>query len=153
MRAELDITEIADFTKSISEYLRLANYYKQLDQTQTETLEELHSRVMARTDKGSYMDHIGYQYWKEINVHMILQGWGNTSGGWQGMGGSAMTNSYTVIIENKWFDAIFVYYGGKLAYIADAGEKLKPFRERGFRNLPGHRECSEKLDVFYRNLR
>lgn len=153
MRAEIDINEIADFTRSVSEYLRLASYYPQLDQNQKETLAVLDARVMSKTDKGSYMDQVGYRYWKEVNVHMILQGWGNTSGGWQGMGGSAMTNAYTVIIENKWFDAIFVYYGGKLAYIADAGEKLKPFRERGFRNLPGLRECSDKLDVFYKNLR
>ena len=153
MRAEIDITEIANLTTAISEYMMLASHVSQLDPAQKESLDKLYERVLAKSDKGRYVDHIAYGYWKDINIHVISQTWGNTSGGWQGIGGSAMTKSYTTVIENKWFDAIFVYYSGKLAYIADSGEKLKPFREASFRNLPGMMSCSEKLDVFYTNKR
>lgn len=153
MRAEIDISEIADLTKAISEYMLLASHVSQLDPAQRESLDELYKRVLAKSDKGTYVDQVAYGYWKDVNVHLIKQTWGNTSGGWEGIGGSAMSQRYTTIIENQWIGAIFVYYGGQLAYIADAGEKLKPFREVSFRNLPGMMNCSKKLDVFYKKSR
>lgn len=149
MRINFDLSDIADFTKAVSSYQGLINYISQLDQDQHESLKTFYDKILAKSENGKYLDRTSYGYWTEINIHMVAQTWGNTSGGWQGIGGSAMTQAYTIVIENRWFDAIFVYYNGELAYIADSGEKLKPFRENSFRHLPGRNECAKKLDVIY----
>ena len=149
MRTNFELTDVADFTRAVSSYQGLINYVSQLDPEQNIALKTFYDKIVAKSGNSKYVDGTAYRYWNDINIHMVSQTWGNTSGGWQGIGGSAMTQAYTIIIENRWFDAIFVYYGGELAYIADSGERLKPFRENSFRHLPGRNECANKLDVIY----
>lgn len=76
--------------------------------------------------------------------------WGNTSGGWGTIGGTAMTNQYTTIIENDMFALAAIYYNGQLAYICQIDNKWKEFAEKGFRYLPGMNDCANKLTVIYK---
>ena len=50
-------------------------------------------------------------------VGMFVQMWGSTALGFGGIGGAAMTESYTVILrhENRWA----ICFGGRLAYCID----------------------------------
>lgn len=153
MRTNFDLSDIADFTKAVSSYQGLINYISQLDPEQNIALKTFYDKILAKSGNSKYVDGTAYRYWNDINIHMVSQTWGNTSGGWQGIGGSAMTQAYTIIIENRWFDAIFVYYNGELAYIAEANSKLDQFRAKSFRNLPGVIESSKKLDVIYQNVK
>lgn len=70
------------------------------------------------TTKNWWWD-TGYKLASQIDVHMVLQHWGSTACGWGGMGGAAMTNSYTTIIHAKHLHIVAVYYSGKLAYIIE----------------------------------
>jgi hypothetical protein len=65
-----------------------------------------------------------------------------------GIGGAAMTSSYTIIIENTYLKAFFVYYGSTLVYIADVNEKLEKYRMGGWK-LPSMDVSKRKLDLFY----
>jgi hypothetical protein len=59
-------------------------------------------------------------YVHELEVDMFLQGWGSTALGYPGIGGSAMTDAYTVVVSygGRQF---CVYFGasGVLAYKVD----------------------------------
>lgn len=53
----------------------------------------------------------------DFQLHMFEQTWGNTSGGFEGMGGSAMTNQNTYILYPlKDSEDAIVYFGGVFAY-------------------------------------
>lgn len=52
---------------------------------------------------------------EEVEVQVFNQLWGSTATGYGGLGGSAMTNAYTVIVGSR--NCICVYFGcGALAY-------------------------------------
>ena len=95
------------------------------------------------------MDQEAYQCWQSIDLHMVSQMWGSTSCGWGGMGGAAMTSSYTTVIENSYLNAIFVYYGSTLVYIVDDNEKLEKYKSRNWKSLPGMDLAKSELDLFY----
>ncbi len=144
------MSEIADLTGAISNYNKLASYLPQLDNKQRETLDVLWQRALKFSRDGKYMDHESYNIWQSIDLHMINQMWGSTSCGWGGIGGAAMTSSYTIVIENSYLNAIFIYYGSTLAYIVDSNEKSEPFRINNWRNLPSIDSAKNKLDIFYK---
>jgi predicted Fe-S protein YdhL (DUF1289 family) len=55
-------------------------------------------------------------YSDEIEVTMFPQTWGSTATGYGGIGGSAMTSAYTIIVCYK-MTTYCVYFGcGRLAY-------------------------------------
>lgn len=60
------------------------------------------------------------KYWPEFEMYMFPQMWGDTSLGFGGIGGQAMTSAYTtVIIDNNtgWHG---VFFGERLAYIINS---------------------------------
>ena len=141
MRLEFGIDDIETFTKTISDHFTLANYFKQLDSNQLDTLNQLADIVSQR----------GITRWKDINTYMIRQVWGNTSCGWQTIGGAAITADYTIVIENLIYGVIFVYYGGRLAYIAKIDDSLSKYRQNNYSRLPGLGSCANDLTLFYKN--
>ena len=141
MRLEFDIDAIATFTKTISDHFKLANYFKQLESNQLDTLNQL-ADIVSQNDISR---------WRDINTYVVRQVWGNTSCGWQSIGGDAMTADYTIVIENLIYGVIFVYYGGRLAYIAKIDDNLSKYRQTNYSRLPGLGSCAKDLTLFYKN--
>ncbi len=138
MKNAIDLNNCSQLMMCISNYLDLHSYFPQLDPSQRESLNELLDRVLKFSKDKKYLDFISNEYWKDIDLHMVSQSWGNTSAGGQTIGGAAMTSSYTTIIHNKWFGCIFVYYGTELAYIADCTDiETKSIIDKGYQFLPG----------------
>jgi hypothetical protein len=150
MRAGIELEDMSNMMKSISEYNRLINYFTGIPTTPEhgETLKAFWENRIINLDTRT----ADYRRWVDINVSIVNQMWGNTSGGWEGMGGSAMTKSYTVIIENRNYGMACIYYGGKLAYICETDDKYDAFRENSFIHLPGHERCTERLTVICKTL-
>ena len=152
MRLRIELSDMADLMKSISEYEYLANSFTQLSSGEgRETLVKFWNEKIVKRETSTYMTEDEYRQWREINFHVVRQIWGNTSGGWQGIGGSAMTSAYTVIIENNWYGLACIYYNGKLAYICEMDEKYIDYMSKQYRGLPGHGDCREKLTVLYKS--
>lgn len=135
-RTKLNMSTLAEITTAISHYQNLINYLGQLDKTIQ--LKEFYDKVCSSP-----------QHWGNINLFVVEQTWGNTSCGWQTIGGSAMTDAYTVIIENPWYNAIYVYYDGELAYIAEYNDFLTALKVGSFRVLPGMQNL-ENLKIVYK---
>ncbi len=151
MRTEgIDMAEITNVMIALNNYTSLANSLLQIDQTQKDGLNELWERVIKHSRDGKYMDNTSFSYWNKYNLHVVMQMWGSTACGWGGMGGAAMTESYTVIIDALPLSAIFVYYNGKLAYIADSDEKMNEFRNAGFKFIPAFSD-TKGIKLFYKN--
>lgn len=150
MHEEIDIQQMANVMLAISHYNGLANYFLQMDPNQREILLPYWEEMVKHSKDGKYMDAYSYVVWKDINVHMIKQMWGSTAGGWGGIGGSAMTSSYTIVIEPARGKAIFVYYGATLAYIARVDDKVKEFQANGYKRLPPYYN-TKGLDIIYKN--
>ena len=140
MGLEFGIDDIATFTKTISDYFKLANYFNQLDPKQLDILNQL-AEIVSQNDISR---------WRDINTHVVRQVWGNTSCGWQSIGGAVMTADYTIVIENLIYGVIFVYYGGRLAYIAKIDDNLSKYRQTNYSRLPGLGSCAKDLTLFYK---
>lgn len=82
---------------------------------------------------------------EDIEVYMFLQTWGSTALGYGGVGGSAMTTAYTVVVSMH--DAACVYFGGdRLAYKIDFNslsiEGMDRFQhDLNTHNMADCREC------------
>lgn len=146
---EMGLKVITEIMISIEHYNTLGGYINQLDSKQYDSLNEYYQKMLKYSRDGKFVDNGYMSHWGNINVHIVKHMWGNTSGGWQGIGGSAITESYTVIIDSVDGDAIFVYYGGKLAYIAKNNDKLTSYRIEGYKYLPGLNSCKDTLDLIY----
>ena len=120
-----------------------------MDPAQREKLNIYYDRMLQFSKDKKWMDQESLRAWNKINLHVVLQSWGSTACGWGGMGGAAMTASYTTIIEAIQGNVIFVYYNGKLAYVAEIDEKLKKYKDNGYKNLPNIRTASEVLTTYY----
>ena len=152
MMLKVELSDMSDLMRSISEYEYLPNGFTQMgDKESREVMTKFWNEKVVKREDSTWMTQEEYKYWKEINFHMIKQTWGNTSGGWQGIGGSAMTSAYTVIIENDWYGFACIYYNGKLAYICETDEKYTNYMRKNYRALPGHGDCREKLTVIYKS--
>jgi hypothetical protein len=147
----LDMDEIIHVMKSVSDYNKMCSFFNQLDPAQRETLNVYYDRMLQFSKDKKWMDQESLRAWNKINLHVVLQMWGSTACGWGGMGGAAMTNSYTTVIESIEGNAIFVYYNGKLAYVAEIDDKLKPIKEGGYENLPSISNSSKILTTYYVN--
>ena len=87
-------------------------------------------------------------YTHEVDVTLFNQTWGSTALGYDGIGGAALTDAYTVVVE---FQGVFcVYFGcGRLAYKID-GRKLTNeswghfCRDVELRNMPGMYEMAKR---------
>lgn len=137
---EYDFKTLQDLLSSIDYYKYLENTLPQLDRSNKE-LQDLYNQYYKNDN------------WLDFQVIQFIQHWSNTSCGWEGLGGSAMSSDYTTIIYNKYLKIICVFYNGKLAYIAKDNEKLKVFKKDNYYLLPGYSTCSNKLDVIYKSKR
>jgi hypothetical protein len=152
MRQEIGMEDIANVMIAISDYESRASYFSQMGGSDdNKALNEYwNTKIVKRTEK-TWMTELEFRQWKDIELHLISQTWGNTSCGWQGIGGAAMTPAYTTIIENKWYNLSFIYYSGKLAYICEVDDKYNDYKQKGYRGLPGCLGCREKLTVIFKS--
>lgn len=146
MRSELNLSEMADVMSAIVHYREMFSHFTQLDQGQRDKLQEFWKRKFP--DKKAF-DQFTYGKWASPNIHIVEQSWSNTSGGWETIGGAAITSSYTTIIENVWHGFIAVYYNGRLAYIAEIDDELQSYKSKGYQFLPGIRGAKSKLTLVY----
>lgn len=139
---KFDIQELSNITQAISSYYQMASYFPTIDNEQLGTL------TPFVTADGKYKNDIYrgaiMQNWNNIDIHIVDQMWGSTSCGWGGMGGSAMTTKFNVVIENKRNNAFFVFWDGKLAYAAEMSEKVD------YSRLPYITDCEQVLKVIYK---
>jgi hypothetical protein len=110
--------------------------------SQEERTEALKNRTVPTTT------HTRRPYTDEVNVTMFSQGWGSTALGYDGIGGQALTDAYTVVVD---FLAVYcVYFGcGRLAYKIDARQLTKESCEKFHddlttRNMPGQHEMAKR---------
>lgn len=87
-------------------------------------------------------------YTNEVDVTLFNQTWGSTALGYDGIGGAAMTDAYTVVVQ---FQGIYcVYFGcGRLAYRIDprklTSEGYELFcKDLDTRNMPGQHEMRKR---------
>lgn len=145
MLEEINLPFCADFLKSINNYQNLYYGFTQIDYKQTDKLKEFFNRKNLK--------NITKNNWNNPNIYSVSQGWANTSCGWEGIGGAAMSWAYTVVIENNLAEFIAVYYKGVLAYIAEIDENLEKFKSKNYQNLPGIKSCQNLLTAIYINKR
>lgn len=147
----LDMDEMVHIMQSVSDYNKLCSVFNQMDPAQRERLNIYYDRMLQFSKDKKWMDQESLRAWNKINLHVVLQMWGSTACGWGGMGGAATTQSYTTVIESLEGNAIFVYYNGKLAYVAEMDDKLKPIKEHGYKYLPDISSSSKVLTTYYVN--
>lgn len=128
MNAKLELNAVTDLVVVCNHYYELSNYYNQ--------------------ESGEALN-INYTKWTAVDVHMVSQYWGNTSGGWEGIGGAAIISAYTVIIENEALKRAFIYYGNKLAYVCVIDKKYNAFKCK-LDHLPGYTKCDNVLTITYK---
>jgi hypothetical protein len=89
-------------------------------------------------------------YFEETEIFVFPQGWGSTALGYGGVGGSAMTSSYTVVVQCE--NTACVYFGGdRLAYRVWLDKISSVGRENYFTDLQFHNMASvDKSIVRYR---
>lgn len=151
MRLEIEMEDMANVMLAISNYKERATYFTQMGSGDVsgKLKEYWETKIVKRTEK-TWMTESEFKLWSDIELHLITQTWGNTSAGWETIGGSAMTPAYTTILENKWYGLSFVYYSGKLAYICEMDDKYNDLKQKGYRGLPGIVGCTEKLTVLFK---
>jgi hypothetical protein len=146
----IDIREVSDITLAVSDYQQRCSYFGQMGNKTYPQAAEFFNKLLEKY-KLKYADHNFYKDWCQVDLHVVLQMWGNTSGGWEGIGGAAMSNIYTVVVENPRMGLSCIYYHGKLAYILEIDDKYREFiKARGY-HFPGINSCSRTLTVIYKN--
>ena len=147
---KIDLSEISDVMRSITDYNILFHRFTNLCRDeQKDVLVRFWNEKIVKREVSTWMAREEIILWHEIDFHVVKQEWGNTSGGWGGIGGAAMTSQYTVIIENYWFGFVCIYYQGKLAYICEMDSKYQEYMGKGYGSLPGIEDCRKKLTVIY----
>lgn len=147
MRTQLDLQQIAYITTALADYKDLIAklaYYSSFG----ETAKSFGTDFIKKCD-AEHINQYVMERWNDINLYHIKQMWGSTACGWGGMGGAAMTESYTCIIECVSAGCISVYYSGRLAYVAKIDEKLEQYK--GYKNLPGLTKVEDKLTIIYKH--
>ena len=65
---------------------------------------------------------VPYEYNKQdIIIKMFEQMWGSASGGFEGIGGCAMTTQMTCVIYNRQFKSYHIFFDGRFAYSLEDG--------------------------------
>jgi len=150
-RISIEMSDMANMMLAVTHYKQISTYFPQLaGGKEGEVLRQYWETYIVKRTEKTWMVESEFRLWDEIELHLISQTWGNTSGGWESIGGSAMTNDYTLIIENKWYNLSFVYYSGKLAYICEMDDKYTDIKQKGYRGLPGIVGSSAKLTVIHK---
>lgn len=75
-------------------------------------------------------------YGLDLSFDMFLQMWGNTSGGFEGVGGCAMTEQYTVVVHERHTNIYIVCFGETPCYmVRDANQEF--YDDLTNRNIKG----------------
>ena len=150
-RLQFDMRDSAELLTAISNYHELAYSFTQLvGGKDSGPLREFWNRKIVQRETETWLKPSEYDAWRRFNIHMFTQMWGSTACGWGGMGGAAMTESYTIIIENELFGFACIYYGGRLAYICETDEKYMKYVEKGYRGMPGIASSSTQLTIIHK---
>ena len=131
MRNNVDLLSITELLQSIS------------------TFNDIHAcqnYTLIKPEYAEIFKKIRYDDWLSYNFHNINQIWGNTSRGWQTIGGSAMSSGFTVIIEHNQSNSAWIFYNGKLAYICEMDEKYEKY-EGNLNKLPGKNSAFTELTL------
>lgn len=144
MNTRIDLQTTSEIHRSIADYM--SNLYIIAFQSGSQDLTDLISKNGRR--HGPNME----REWSDPDIYTIVQNWSNTSAGWEGIGGSAMTASYTTIIENTRIGFSCVYYRGQLAYIVEIDEKYQDLvtSKYGRRRMPGYKSVDNVLTVLWK---
>lgn len=102
-------------------------------------------------DVKMFWSNRGYDEFLDFNVHMVKQNWGSTSAGWGGIGGAAMTETYTVVIHCFKLQIIAVYYQGQIAYVMDISGDHEDFGD--FSRVPAFSDARKQPRVIYTNYK
>ena len=131
MRNQFDISTISEMLQTV------------------DTFNDIHACQNYTLIKSQYaidFKKISYNEWLCYNIHIVNQTWGNTSGGWEGIGGSAMTTRFTVIIEHDLSDSAWIFYSGKLAYVCVMDDSYEKYKGN-LQHLPGKSSAIHKLTL------
>lgn len=84
---------------------------------------------------------------KELDFDMVtfVQLWGNTTGGFEGFGGSALTEQRTYVFISKTTDECLVFFGSHFAYSCRASENFLSDVSNG--SVCGLSSCRDKYDI------
>ncbi len=148
---QIDIQELSDITASISHFQQLANHFPQLN-TSTE-LKEFTQALLDKYKVDSWYK-LPFENWDSINLHVVSQMWGGGSLGWSGgMSTCAMTNAYTVIIENNKIGFAAIYWHGKLAYLTRMDEKYYDYVAKHNYKMPSQKSAITELTLIHTGTR
>lgn len=148
---KIELREISNITGALSSFQELLSYITQLD-SKNEELQKYYQYLLDKY-KTKYLDHRVVHEWESVNFHVINQCWGSTSCGWGGIGGAAMTNSYTTIIENRSCKIAAVYWDGKLAYLVHLDEVYDTFiKTNSYHRFPGLDSVKARFNTIYVNI-
>jgi hypothetical protein len=144
--AELN-QSIANFLTRTPEILNAVSYIPKATEEENQTAGQIWGKIYFQGEvrKPGFSDK-----WASIEAKTFIQGWGSTSCGWGGFGGSAMTDSYTVAIYNSEYKIIAIFWGSKLAYIIEAQpDAMKLYHDNDLPGLDSNRLT--KLNVLYKS--
>jgi len=85
---------------------------------------------------------------RDIEIVLFAQTWGSTSLGYGGMGCSAMTPAYTVVVQTPSTSCVY-FGGGELAYKIDHATQSPEGRQRFFGDLHSHSMTSVSSSRVY----
>lgn len=83
----------------------------------------------------SYETRTRRYHFDEVEVKMFLQSWGSTALGYGGLGGSAITSAYTVVISHGNYYCVYFGSGGRLAYKLDMSKISQSGRMNFFSDI------------------
>ena len=98
--------------------------------------------VAMKTDTVPRVSRIRRPFNDELEVIMFPQTWGSTATGYGGLGGSAMTSVYTVIVSFHLTTYCVYFGGGRLAYKLDYTNMSKEGRENFFMDVSNRNMAS-----------
>lgn len=139
MRMKIGIGEVAGMLSALNHHQGILSYFPQLPADKDQ-------KVKLRSFYDERLRDTKFDEWCDVDARFLKQTWGNTSRGWQGIGGAAISSGYTVVIENHWLHICFVYYSGELAYICEMDEKY----HANYFKLPGYKNCKKELNIIYK---
>jgi hypothetical protein len=151
MYNKIDIATIGEMSICIDHYNKLPHMFTQLTGSKdAQLLRDFWETKIVKRSVSTTMTQEERMRWFNVDLHLVNQMWDNTSGGWGGIGGAAMTTTPTLIIENYEYGLSCVYYGTKLAYICEINDKYTEYQKAGYVNLPGYYDCKSSLSVIFK---
>jgi hypothetical protein len=151
MYNKIDIVTIGTISMCVDHYNKLSHTFTQLTGGKdAQPLRDFWETKIVKRSVSTAMTQDERMRWFNVDLHLVNQMWGSTSGGWGGIGGAAMTTIPTLIIENHEYGLACVYYGTRLAYICEIDDKYTEYQKAGYVNLPGHYDCQSRLTVIFK---